>query len=234
MTSIETIAARHGVPTDAAQHVLDALARGQGRMAQFNHPALGGMGQWHAGGMTMIGSMSNTELKARVAALCSDLAPLVADSADYKGLHPGARWPKGFGEASATGTQNDSRYAIFPDTRRLVVETGGQRTIYDTGEHRIHGVSHKQSEGSDLSFSSQLGPVRLNSLRVVPDSDDRSASSHEAGLQAPVPKPDLAVVSPRETGDILATLDRLADLQRRGVVTEAEFEAKKAELLSRL
>jgi hypothetical protein len=33
---------------------------------------------------------------------------------------------------------------------------------------------------------------------------------------------------------VLATLDRLGDLHRRGVLTDEEFAAKKAELLSRL
>ena len=35
-------------------------------------------------------------------------------------------------------------------------------------------------------------------------------------------------------GDVLTTLERLAELQRKGVLTEAEFAAKKAELLARL
>ncbi len=76
MPDLDAIAARHGVGLDAVRHLLDALARGHGRMAQFNHPDLGGMGQWSAGGMTMIGDMFNAGLKARVVALCDELAPL--------------------------------------------------------------------------------------------------------------------------------------------------------------
>jgi putative oligomerization/nucleic acid binding protein len=34
--------------------------------------------------------------------------------------------------------------------------------------------------------------------------------------------------------DILAKIERLADLQRKGIVSPEEFAAKKAELLSRL
>jgi hypothetical protein len=34
--------------------------------------------------------------------------------------------------------------------------------------------------------------------------------------------------------DILAAIERLAELHARGVLTEAEFSAKKAELLDRL
>jgi hypothetical protein len=43
-------------------------------MVELRHP-LGGMGQWTAGGMTMIGDMFNAGLKARVVALCDELAP---------------------------------------------------------------------------------------------------------------------------------------------------------------
>jgi predicted Zn-dependent peptidase len=34
--------------------------------------------------------------------------------------------------------------------------------------------------------------------------------------------------------DIIATIERLADLRQKGVLTEEEFAAKKSELLSRL
>ena len=66
-------AERHGVSLDAAVALLGALAEGNGRQAQFNHPDLGGMGQWSEGGMIMVGDMFNHDLKARVDALGNDL-----------------------------------------------------------------------------------------------------------------------------------------------------------------
>ena len=41
------------------------------------HPDLGGMGQWSQGGMVMVGDMFNNALKARVDALCAELAGLL-------------------------------------------------------------------------------------------------------------------------------------------------------------
>ena len=67
-------AKRHGVSLDAAFTLLGALARGDGRQAQFNHPDFGGMGQWSQGGMIMIGDMFNQGLKHRVDTLCKELA----------------------------------------------------------------------------------------------------------------------------------------------------------------
>ena len=43
---IEEIAQRHRVSADSALTLLRALVAGHGGMAQFNHPELGGMGQW--------------------------------------------------------------------------------------------------------------------------------------------------------------------------------------------
>jgi hypothetical protein len=80
-------AKRHGVSLDAALTLLGALARGNGRQAQFNHPDLGGIGQWSQGGMIMVGDMFNQGLKHRVDALCKELAgflssqPLANDEA---------------------------------------------------------------------------------------------------------------------------------------------------------
>ncbi len=72
--TLAATAQRHGVSTGAALAVLQALASGGGTMAQFNHPELGGAGQWSRGGMTMVGDMFNQGLKHRVDALCSELA----------------------------------------------------------------------------------------------------------------------------------------------------------------
>src|SRR3954451_17211577 len=75
--TIESVAQRHGVSTDAVLTLLQALQAGNGAMAQFSHPELGGMGQWSQGGMTMVGDMFNQGLRARVDALCTELAGLL-------------------------------------------------------------------------------------------------------------------------------------------------------------
>ena len=59
-----------------SEALLTALVAGGGSQAQFNIPELGGMGQWSRGGMVMVGDMFNNALKARVDALCTELAGL--------------------------------------------------------------------------------------------------------------------------------------------------------------
>jgi hypothetical protein len=168
--NIADIAQRHGFSPEAARVVAEALRHGGGRMAQFNHPELGGMGQWASGGMLMIGDMFNHGLKARVDALCRDLAAMpgpVPAAAEQQPGQTGHWWPDGLGTPSATGAQNDMRYACFPDTRRLAVMRDGRVRVYDTGEHRIGGFSQQQSGTQSLTFSSQLGTVRLEDLKEV-------------------------------------------------------------------
>ena len=62
---ITELAYRYGVSTDAVHTLLQALQESGGRQAQFDHPELGGMGQWSRGGMVMVGSMNDHALKAR-------------------------------------------------------------------------------------------------------------------------------------------------------------------------
>ena len=81
-------AQRHRVSVDAVLTLLRALVVGHGTMAQFNHPELGGMGQWTQGGMTMVGSLFDHGLKARVDALCTELAALLRTAA----IHYGSDW----------------------------------------------------------------------------------------------------------------------------------------------
>src|ERR1700756_3777211 len=80
LAALAKVAQRHGVSTDTAAVLLNAVSYGGGTMAQFNIPELGGMGQWSQGGMTMVGDMFNNGLRHRVDALCNDLASLLRGS----------------------------------------------------------------------------------------------------------------------------------------------------------
>jgi hypothetical protein len=176
---IDRMAKKHSVSPAAVQVVLAALRSGGGRMAQFSHADFGGMSQWSPG-MSMVGDMFNTQLKAKLDALCSDIAAHL-DSSEMAGGTRAARdgvsyrsterpvdwWPPGLGRPGAVGAQNDLRYAVFPDIRRLVIDDQGAITVYDTGSHRIFGVAQAQSGDQTLSFTSQDGLVRVTDLRVV-------------------------------------------------------------------
>ena len=167
---VAAIAAQHGVGREVV--LLHALAAGGGAMAQFSHPELGGMGQWSQGGMVMVGDMFNHGLKARVDALCRALAsalrgtePVFVEAAP--GVVSSGWWPAELGSPAASGTQNDLGYALFPATRRLAVRQEGRVRTFDTGEHRIGGVSQRQGSGQVLAFGSDQGEIRLESLREV-------------------------------------------------------------------
>ena len=256
---VADVARRHGVSEGAAETLLAALISGGGRMAQFSHPDLGGMGQWSQGGMIMVGDMFNQGLKARVDAICNDLVRLMQEpSADrtrlfgrpgfvavaISGVRPGrgqpvrARgvtnsgqwWPTDLGAPASAGAQNDMRYACFPEQRRLVVEIGGRRTVYDTGEHHISGFGQQQSGDRSLTFTSQHGTVRLADLAVI-EGGDTPRAQEPCSAQ---PAPFAPAASPSDQGDIMATLERLAGLRDKGVLSEDEFAAKKRELLARL
>jgi hypothetical protein len=169
------IAERHGFGAEAGRVMALAIAAGRGSMAQFDHPELGGMGQWTRGGMVMIGAMFDDALKARVRALADELAGAAAAGAapsDPPKRGDTSRafarwWPDALGEPASSGAQNGQRYAVFPDLRRLAVEREGRIAVYDTGDHRIGGASQQQGSASDLAFSSQHGTVRLGDLPTV-------------------------------------------------------------------
>ncbi|MEN3792835.1 SHOCT domain-containing protein [Fulvimarina sp. MAC3] len=334
---IARIASSTGFSEDAVRAMIEALRAGGGTMAQFNHFELGGFGQWSAGGMLMIGDMFNNQLKGRVAALADmvsgslargDLPMRTARSDGFGFGSQSGWWPEELGQPSSSGAQNGIRYAVFPGSARLAIETGGRVTVYDTGQHQIGGVSQQQGGTSSLRFSSQLGSIEPADLRVVDggtveeansmaservgSADDRistepasqsqskvpssNAGSFQSQTQGPAyPSPSLseATVEPtrsaspstsssgeiparqeqaepeaaymhtahgedtarsrstsempghasadkpsmspaKPAGDPLALLRGLAELKNEGILTEEEFAAKKAELLSRL
>lgn len=167
-------------------------------------------------------------------------------------------WPEGLGMADSTGAQNNVRYAWFSGAHRLAIDLNGTVTVYDTLDHWIGGFSQQQSVGGSLSFTSQYGLIDVASLPVV-SVDGRAPvqavpQSPAFMPEAPPPPaspvilPELAPVSPPPPPeapaapaaplpggmDIFDAIERLADLKGRGILSEAEFAAKKAELLARL
>ena len=64
-----------------------------------------------------------------------------------------------------SGSQNGILYAFFPGKRRLLIEQGEELTTYDSGDHRISGVSQQGGQGQTLAFTSQNGAVKLDELK---------------------------------------------------------------------
>lgn len=240
---VNDVAQRHGVSPDAVITLLRALVAGGGTMAQFNHYELGGMGQWAQGGMIMVGDMFNQGLKYRVDNLCDELANVLRNSSVFappplqtqyqgggtslfvRGGGSGNWWPADLGYPSSTGSQNNMSYACFPGMRRLAILNNGQVTVYDTGDHNIGGFSQQQGGDQSLTFASQWGIVRVNDLPVV--------SGNPPPAFAP-PPPVQTQAPPMRNDDIFRSIEQLASLHQKGVLTDQEFATKKAELLSRL
>lgn len=253
--TLSGVAQRHGFSLDAVTSMFEAVLQGQGSMAQFNHPEFGGSGQWMSGGMTMLSDMFNNHLKGRVDNLCAELSglstqdalqvasPLLAPAGpDWWG--PELRWP------NSTGSQNHVRYAYFAQACRLATEINGTVTVYDTLDHQIGGFSQQQSGGASFGFTSQYGAVDVSRLPVVSVNGTRPAPAvsspfpmaptpQAAWIEPPVTRSDWGNGSPvncasTQESDIFASIERLASLHAKGILTDQEYQAKKAELLARL
>src|SRR5712691_11654566 len=245
---IEDIARRHLVSVDAVMTMLRALVNGGGTMAQFSHPEFGGSGQWMQGGMTMVGDMFNNNLKAQVDNLCYELAGVLANhplfvpptqsQAQSQGGYGavslfvdntlGQWWPADLGVPSSTGTQNNLRYAIFPATRRLAIDLNGQVTVYDTLDHQIGGVGQQQGSGASFTFTSQYGLVPVTNLPII------RGNAPPPVYEQPANTAPVYATGNTAEGDIFAKIERLAELHQKGILSDAEFASKKAELLTRI
>jgi hypothetical protein len=178
---IDKLAQRYNLSPEAVKTMLESVYNGQGTMAQFNHPELGGFGQWMLNGMSMIGDMFNQNLKNTVNNLGNDLSGALASGSKLfeisatpvtqtggSSANSGQWWPSDLGNPSTSGAQNQTRYAWFPSIARLAIEQDGKVTVYDSNAHQIGGVSQQQDgSGSSLTFTSQYGTVKVDSLSVV-------------------------------------------------------------------
>ena len=87
---VDRMAKKYSVSPAAVKVVLAALRSGGGRMAQFSHADFGGMSQWSPG-MSMVGDMFNTQLKAKLDSLCSDIAAHLETSGTAGGARAAGR-----------------------------------------------------------------------------------------------------------------------------------------------
>ena len=248
--AVSELAGKYGVSTEAVRAMLDAVNAGRGSMAQFNISELGGGGQWMRGGMTMVGNMFDHGLKARVDGLCRDLSDVLANNQVYPpapsgGSRSGSWWPSELGTPSSTGGQNGSQYAYFPISRRLAVLADGRLSVYDTLDHSIGGVQQQQGSGpGSLEFTSQFGTFTAASLPLV---DPGAQGGPAPGPQQPAPQqpapqqPASGGSGPQRDGsssmsldEITTAIEALASLHSKGILTDSEFDTKKAQLLERI
>ncbi len=110
-------------------------------------------------------------------------------------------------------------------------------TASESGIERMHmlvdasGFKRSMSEAKhDLELEVSSGRIPSPPLRATP-----AASPDQAPAQAPAPVAGGAPAAGRPSPDEVATsIDRLKGLLDSGALTQAEFDAKKAELLARL
>ncbi len=260
---IDSIASRYDLSQDTVLSVLQAVVNGGGNMAQFNISELGGSAQWMRGGMTMVGDMFNNKLKNTVQNLCQDLANLILDkdipvfdsetatddslAGNNSFSTSGNWWPADLGSPSSSGSQNNIKYAFFPSpVSRLAIEINGELSVYDTLNHQISGVSQQQGKDFAVAFTSQLGKVDISNLPLISGVDiakkEKTSAATEQSQEKSAPQKSetkhsttsTPAIATSEDHDIFNKIDRLAELLKKGVLTEEEFSAKKVELLARL
>lgn len=143
-------------------------------------------------------------------------------------------WPAGLQFPNSTGSQNNMRYAYFGSIHRLAIEANGHVTLYDTLDHQIGGFSQQQSAGSSFTFTSQYGLVDVKSLPII-SIDNVPVQKPDQSQPAPAFQPSpVNTQNANQEADIFGAIEKLANLKNKGILTDAEYNAKKAELLSRL
>jgi hypothetical protein len=165
---LKEIAIKYNLSLGAVIMLFNGLQNTQGRQVQFNHPELGGMGQWQSG-MIMIGDMFNHALKAKINELCQELALIVKK--EQKST-PKKSVIKNFnaiyGTPALTGIQNDLRYAYYPAKDIFIIEQYGRLEKYSTRGYQITGISQQQNYFSqDLIIQTDQGNITLSMLPKI-------------------------------------------------------------------
>jgi hypothetical protein len=193
----------------------------------FQSQSQGGQRQLHVSGGQAGGYPQNSQYDHDAGSVSLFAPPAPGSS--------GTWWPADLGWPNSTGAQNNARYAYFAQIHRLAIDVNGHVTVYDTLDHQITGFSQQQSHSGSHSFSSQHGLIDMASLPVVSGDAPSAPPSPPVFASTPMEHPaERAPFSPAAELDVFATIEKLAVLKAKGILTDEEFSTKKTELLARL
>lgn len=163
MKKTQEIAQKFGISVGTVEQLLIDLQGTEGRQVQFNIQELGGLGQWQANGMIMIGDMFNNSLKDKVNRICQEIANHSQTIKVEKKVNTEQQR-----NATTKGSQNGMSYAYYSNEHILEVVIDGQLKKYDTKDYEIVGVQQSQNNyGHKLSFSHSKGCVLLADLKEL-------------------------------------------------------------------
>jgi hypothetical protein len=193
---LQILAERYNVDLASVQALLDALKQGNGRMAQFNIPALGGLGQWMQGNMVMLSDMFNNNLKNTVNNLSNELVKFIDDNgllAPTDGSHPETHASQTQSQTDASGktkTQTSGQAANantwWPTSWGAPAATGSQNgteyavfpakqrlAIKTNGDVKLYDTGDNQISGvSQYQSNGSLGTVMFTSQKGTLKVDD--------------------------------------------------------------
>ncbi|SIQ32876.1 Short C-terminal domain-containing protein [Rhizobium sp. RU20A] len=223
------LAARHGISLDAATHMLMAVANGGGTQAQFNHPEVGGMGQWSRGGMIMIGDMFNNGLKAKVDWLCQELSDLLgsqpAPAPVPQQMQSQNQWPnQGQGQSQGYGQsqQQGGGYGQFQG-QSSGQQGGGTSSLFVSGGTSMSSggwpgeFGHPSAVGSQNNLryaffpSSRRLVIEINGQQTTYDTGDHQISGfgqQQSGDQSLTFTSQFGLVRVADLPQLTASTDR--------------------------
>ena len=215
---IAALAERYAVSVDAVKLMLDAVAKATvDNLCNELSNLLA-----RQPGIVSLATQTQSQSQGSGGGIASEGVSLFVPQSSYQS---GTWWPSELGSAAATGALNSLRYAYFPMSRRLAIDYGGRIEIYDTLDHNIQGFGQQQSGDASLTFNSQHGVFRVDSL-------PRADGGHQS------PKPAVGASAPAASGSdassVVSLIEQLGHLKELGILTDEEFATKKAELLKRL
>ena len=214
---IAALAERYAVSVDAVKLMLDAVAKATvDNLCNELSNLLA-----RQPGIVSLATQTQSQSQGSGGGIASEGVSLFVPQSSYQS---GTWWPSELGSAAATGAQNSLRYAYFPMSRRLAIDYGGRIEIYDTLDHNIQGFGQQQSGDASLTFNSQHGVFRVDSL-------PRADGGHQSPKPAKMPPQPS---SGSDASSIVSLIEQLGHLKELGILTDEEFATKKAEVLKRL
>jgi len=215
---IAALAERYAVSVDAVKLMLDAVAKATvDNLCNELSNLLA-----RQPGIVSLATQTQSQSQGSGGGIASEGVSLFVPQSSYQS---GTWWPSELVSPAATGAQNSLRYAYFPMSRRLAIDYGGRIEIYDTLDHDIQGFGQQQSGDASLTFNSQHGVFRVDSL-------PRADGGHQS------PKPAVGASAPAASGSdassVVSLIEQLGHLKELGILTDEEFATKKAEVLKRL
>lgn len=179
---IKELSSKYEIDQDAVECLYNSIQAGNGTMAQYNHPGLGGMGQWMAGGSVM---SFNWVLAGKITQMANAISQKILERPSQQSSQPAKVVPVSPVQQKPVVNNSNPSFTPFAPMKPMAPMTfsfpqgNGEKSPDMSGAQ--NGTSYKYFKNDDVLEITKNGSTKkiILSAKLVGVSQEQDQQGHQ-------------------------------------------------------